>query len=107
MPIVRCIAVDISPSGSLSPAVEIERKNIAEFNNRIEAFSLTDLAVRLQLAEDGGELDEGEECLTRALELDSENIEVLQEAAHFYDAGLPHPQKARQCAVQCRAKAAR
>ena len=70
-------------------------KNYMEARNRrIEAFSLVDQAIRLQL-EERGELSEVESCLTRALELDPHNIEALEEAAHFYDAVVPAPQKAQ------------
>lgn len=73
-------------------------------NNRILAFELVDRAIRLQLSDDG-ELSEIEECLQRALSLDPNSIEVLQEAAHFYDAVVPNARKARKLAAHCRDKA--
>ncbi len=73
--------------------------------NRIEAFKLVDHAVRLQLTDDG-DLIEIEKCFTKALELDPDSIEVLQEAAHFYDAVVPNAKMARKCAASCREKAA-
>jgi hypothetical protein len=73
-------------------------------NNRIAAFELVDRAIRLQLS-DEGDLSEIEECLQRALSLDPNSIEVLQEAAHFYDAVVPNGRKARKLAAHCRDKA--
>ena len=75
-------------------------------NNRIEAFELADRAMRLQLADDDGDLDEVEGCLSKALELDPENIEALQEAAQFYKSVVPNAEKARKYAAACRRKAA-
>lgn len=74
-------------------------------NNRIAAFELVDRAIRLQLSDDDGELSEVEDCLKRALSLDPNSIEVLQEAAHFYDAVVPNARKARKFAMYCRDKA--
>lgn len=74
-------------------------------NRRVEASALVDRALRLQLAEDGGDLSEVEECLIRAIELDEDNIEALQEIAHLYDAVLPDADKAKRYAVKCREKA--
>jgi len=76
------------------------RKN----NNRTAAFELVDQAIRLQLSDDA-ELPEIEDCLKRALSLDPESIEVLQEAAQFYDAVIPNARKARKFAAHCRGKA--
>jgi hypothetical protein len=73
-------------------------------NNRIAAFELVDRAVRLQLS-DGGELSEVEDCLKKAVSLDPNSIEALQEAAHFYDAVVPNAQKARKFAARCRDEA--
>jgi hypothetical protein len=73
-------------------------------NNRIAAFELVDRAIRLQLSDDA-ELPEIEECLQKALSLDPNSIEVLQEAAHFYDAVVPNARKARKLAAHCRDKA--
>ncbi len=75
-------------------------------NNRIEAFALTDRAIRLQLADDA-ELSEVERCLSKALELDPENIDALQEAAHLYDAVIPDRDRARKYASLCRENALR
>ena len=73
-------------------------------NNRIAAFELVNRAIRLQLSDDG-ELSEVEDCLQKALRLDPTSIEVLQEAAHFYDAVVPNVRKARKFAAHCRDKA--
>jgi hypothetical protein len=73
-------------------------------NNRIAAFELVDRAMRLQ-SSDEGELSEIEDCLQKALSLDPNSIEVLQEAAHFYDAVVPNARKARELAAHCRDKA--
>jgi len=70
-------------------------------NNRVAAFELVDQAMRLQLSDDA-ELPAIEDCLKRALSLDPNSIEVLQEAAHFYDAVVPNARKARQFATHCR-----
>lgn len=76
-----------------------------DWNNRVEAFALADRAQRLQLAEDNGDLSEVEECLVRAIELDPDSLEALQEIAHLYDAVLPNPDKARGFARRCREQA--
>jgi len=73
-------------------------------NNRIAAFQLVDRAIRLLLSDDS-ELPEIEDCLKTALRLDPNSIEVLQEAAHFYDAVVPNARKARKFARHCRDKA--
>ena len=73
-------------------------------NNRIAEFELVDRAIRLQLSDDA-ELPEIEEGLQRALSLDPNSIEVLQEAAHFYDGVVPNARKARKLAAHCRDKA--
>jgi len=78
----------------------MRRKNI-----RSAAFELVDRAIRLQLS-DEGELSEIEDCLQRALRLDPNSIEVLQEAVHFY-AVVPNARKARKLAAHCRDKAAK
>jgi hypothetical protein len=74
-------------------------------NNRVEAFSLVHKAIGLLLSDDDGDLSDVEGCLRRAVELDPSSIEVLQEAAHFYDAILPNPELARTYATACRDKA--
>ena len=73
-------------------------------SNRAAAFELVDRAIRLQLSDDG-DLSEIEEYLQKALTLDSDGIEVLEEVAHFYDAVVPKRSKARKFATQCREKA--
>jgi Tfp pilus assembly protein PilF len=73
-------------------------------NDRVEAFTLVDRAIRIQLS-DNGELSEAEACLRRALELDPKSIEVLQEAAHFFDAVMGDADRAREYAAACRMKA--
>jgi hypothetical protein len=73
-------------------------------NNRTQAFELVDRAIRLQLFDDA-DLSEVEQCFQKALTLDPESIDVLGEAAHFYDAVVPNVQKAQKFAVQCREKA--
>jgi hypothetical protein len=73
-------------------------------NNRIAAFELLDRAIRLQLSDDT-DLPEIEDCLKRALRLDPKSIEVLQEAAHFYDAVVPNARKALKLAADCRERA--
>ncbi len=78
---------------------------MTDWNNRIEAFTLADRAQRLQLAEDGGALSEVEDCLTRAINLDPDNIEALQEIAHLYDAVIPDAEKAKRYAARCREQA--
>lgn len=70
-------------------------------NNRVAAFELVDRAIRLQLSDDG-ELSEIEDCLKRALSLDPNSIEALQESAHFYDVVVPNAKKARTFAARCR-----
>ena len=73
-------------------------------NNRTDAFELVDRAIRLQLS-DKGNLSEIELCLQKALALDPDGIEVLEESAHFYDAVVPNRRKARRFATRCREKA--
>lgn len=73
-------------------------------NNRTDAFELVDRAIRLQLSDDGN-IYEIKKCLQKALTLDPDGIEVLEEAAHFYGAVVPNARKARRFAVQCREKA--
>jgi len=73
-------------------------------NNRVRAFELVDKAIRLQLSDDG-DPSEIERLFEKALSLDANSIEVLQEAAHFYDAVMPNRRKARQLAASCRTKA--
>jgi hypothetical protein len=73
-------------------------------NSRVEAFKPVDRALRLQLVDDG-DLSEVEECPNKALDLSPGSIEVLQEAAHFYDAVVPNARKARKYAVLCRERA--
>ena len=78
-------------------------KKMPKSNSRIEAFKLVDEAIRLQLTDDG-DLVEIEECLKKALKLNPDSIEALQEAAHFYDAVVPNSNKARKYAARCLAK---
>jgi len=61
--------------------------------------------MRLQIAENGGNLSEPEECLVKAITLDPNSIEALYEAAHFYEAVVPDAIKARKYATACREKA--
>jgi len=72
--------------------------------NRVAAFELADKAMRLQLS-NNGDLSEIESLFEKALSLDADSIEVLQEAAHFYDAVMPNARKSRKLAASCRAKA--
>jgi hypothetical protein len=72
-------------------------------NSRIEAFKLLDQAMRLQLTDDG-DLVEIEECLKKALKLNPDSIEALQEAAHLYDAVVPNAN--RKYAASCLEKVA-
>jgi hypothetical protein len=52
-----------------------------------------------------GELTDVEGCLVKALELWGDNIEALEEIAHFYDAVISDSAKAKHYAGLCRAKA--
>jgi Tfp pilus assembly protein PilF len=79
---------------------------MSKANSRVEAFKYVDRAIRLQLSEDAA-LSEVEECLNKALKLDPDSVEALQEAAHFYDAVMPNARKARRYAVICREKASK
>jgi Tfp pilus assembly protein PilF len=79
---------------------------MSKANSRVEAFKYVDRAIRLQLSEDAA-LAEVEECLNKALKLDPDSVEALQEAAHFYDAVMPNARKARRYAVICREKASK
>jgi Tfp pilus assembly protein PilF len=76
-------------------------------DKRTEAFSLAQRAIRIQVANDHGELSDAESCLVQALDLDPDSIEALQEAAHFYDAVMPNEGKAREYALRCRELAAK
>jgi hypothetical protein len=60
----------------------------------------------LQLATDNGPLAEVDLLLKRALELNPEGIEALEEAAHFYDAVMDNDENAVKYAALCREKAA-
>jgi hypothetical protein len=51
------------------------------------------------------ELGEVEACLVKALELWGDNLEALEETAHFYDAVVDDSAKAMHYAGLCRAKA--
>ena len=77
---------------------------MATLENRKEAFSLAQRAIRIQLSDDG-DLAEAESCLLKALALDPDSIEALQEAAHFFDAVRPHAARATDYASRCRAQA--
>jgi len=62
--------------------------------------------MKLQLLEDRGNLAEIEGYLQRALDLSPDNIEALEEAAHFYDVVIPDSQRAAYFASRCRERAA-
>jgi hypothetical protein len=72
----------------------------------LDSHRLLERAMKLQLSEDGGNLAEVESCLQQALDLSPDNIEALEETAHFYHAVMPDSQKAAHCANRCREKAA-
>jgi Tfp pilus assembly protein PilF len=74
-------------------------------DHRTAAFSLVQRAMRIQLGNDDGELADAESCLLKALELDPNSIEALQEAAHFYDAVMPDAARVRDYASKCRDQA--
>ena len=57
------------------------------------------------LLSDDGELSEVEACLIKALELWGDNLEGLEETAHFYYAVVVDSAKAKHYAGLCRAKA--
>ena len=76
---------------------------MSDSNHRVEAFSLVNRAIQIQLSD--GELSEAESCIRRALELDPKSVEVLQEAAHFFDIVVPDTERAREYATACREKA--
>jgi hypothetical protein len=71
---------------------------------RTQAFALVQRAIRIQLGDDGN-LAEVESCLLKALDLDPDSIEALQEAAHFFDIVMPQAARATDCALRCRAQA--
>lgn len=83
--------------------VEVE---VQDSTDRVQSFKMVDQALRLQLAEDGGDLSEVEKCLRMALDLDPGSLEALHEAARFYDSVSPNREKACEYAVACRDRAA-
>jgi hypothetical protein len=44
-------------------------------------------------------LDQAEECILKAPALDSEHLEAIEEAAHFYEVMVPDPTKATLYAI--------
>jgi hypothetical protein len=80
---------------------------MAQIEDRIEAFSLVQRAILIQVSDEDGDLSDAESCLLKALDLDPHSIEALQEAAHFYDAVTPHAAKAMEYASRCREQAAK
>jgi hypothetical protein len=75
-------------------------------DGRIEAFTLVDQAMRIQLTDDG-DVAEAESRLLRALELDPGSVEALQEAAHFYAVVMPDLRRSQVYAAACREGAAK
>ena len=73
---------------------------------RLEATRLIGQAMELQLASDGGGLVEIESLLERALDLWKDNLDGLEETAHFYDAVADDNDKAVHYARLCRDHAA-
>jgi hypothetical protein len=74
-------------------------------DDRTESQRLVYQAVRLML--EPSELSEIEECLMKAIDLWADNLEALEEAAHFFDAVMSDPVRATRFAELCREKAAK
>ena len=74
--------------------------------DRLEGTRLVGQAMSLQLSSDNGPLSEVEALLLRALELWPDNLDALEEAAHFYDAVMDNDQEAVHYARCCRTRAA-
>ncbi|MGH9509047.1 MAG: hypothetical protein ACRD2M_03855 [Terriglobales bacterium] len=70
-------------------------------NNRLEASRLVNQAIEMQLR-DNGSLRDAEACILRALELDPNSIEALQEAAHYYYRVDEQLEKAKRFASRCK-----
>ena len=77
---------------------------MANTADRIKSCELVARAIELMLSEDG-ELAEVEAHLSKALDLWAENLDALEETAHFYDAVMPDSQKAKHYAALSRARA--
>ncbi len=74
--------------------------------NCTESTRLTRQAIALLLSDSDGFLEEVESLLRRALELWEDNIDALEEVAHFYDSVMDDAGNAVHYATLCRAKAA-
>lgn len=64
-----------------------------------QAYELLGRALQ---ASERGQIDEAEQLLKRALELDPEDIQLLRQAARFYGSVAHNRDKARHYALLCR-----
>ena len=77
---------------------------MTDSSDRVKAFELVE-AAKLQRSKDR-DLSKIEECLKRALDLDADSLEALEQAALFYDSVSPDREKAQKYATACRNRAA-
>jgi hypothetical protein len=79
---------------------ELFRENTKRLNLVPESSDLWVAKARLMMQDDHPEdhessgLDDVEKCILKALELEPEHLEALEEAAHFYDVVIPDREKA-------------
>ena len=76
-------------------------------SKRFVSHRLVSRAIGLQLSDDNGKLKEIESLLLEALKASPDNIEALEEIAHFYDAVMADSEKAAYYANFCRISAAK
>lgn len=62
-------------------------------------YLLTQKAMLIQLQGGESSLEDAEQCLLRAHEINPNNLETLVELAHFYDAVIPNPEQAKHYAT--------
>ena len=75
-------------------------------DRRVEAYALICRAIDIQLSgKTEVPLQTAEDCLLRAIALNPQSLEALEELAHLYDAVLPNPPKAKSHALKCKERA--
>lgn len=77
---------------------------MANSSDRIQALQLLERAIQLRQTGSAANVSEIEKCLTDALALGPESIDILGEVAGFYNS-IGNSAKARQYAAACGKKA--
>ncbi|WP_018277357.1 tetratricopeptide repeat protein [Teredinibacter turnerae] len=82
--------------------MEVTLKALEDYPNSEKLWVMRGDLLQLVNFDDGLELGESEKCYRKAIEINPQSAEAYEELAHFLDAVMAKPRKAKQYYVKAR-----